>query len=65
MILIKSPMHEIHRVEASAILAALKSESDRIHLANPRWGVLVKYIPYGRLLKLVRSHLLYGGDDNR
>jgi hypothetical protein len=36
-------MHEIHCVEAPAILAALKLESDRIHLANPRWGVLLKY----------------------
>lgn len=35
-------MQEIHRAEASAILAALKLETDRIHLADPP-GVLVKY----------------------
>jgi hypothetical protein len=35
-------MHEIHRAEALAILAALKLETDRIHLADPP-GVLVKY----------------------
>lgn len=29
-----SLMHEIHRDEASAILAALKLESDRLHLAD-------------------------------
>ena len=27
-------MHEIHHDEASAILAALKLESDRLHLAD-------------------------------
>jgi hypothetical protein len=38
--MINSPMHKIHRAQASAILAALKLEFDRIHLADPSSTVI-------------------------